>query len=57
MVWDRNLYTARMNLIIINDNLTDLQYKEKIIALQPFLSANGPAMILQEENARHMWHI
>lgn len=54
MVWGGISYTARTNLVIINGNLTGIGYRDEIITphVEPFLNANGPGMILQQDNAR-----
>lgn len=54
MVWGGISCAARMNLVIISGNLTGLRYRDEIKTphVQPFFNANGPGIILQQDNGR-----
>ena len=54
MVWGGISYTGRTDLVVVNGNLTAARYMNQIVDphIIPFLNANGPGFMLQQDNAR-----
>ena len=47
-------YTGRLNLVVANDNLAAVRHRDQIVDpyVLPFLNANGPGFVFQQDNAR-----
>ena len=54
VVWGGISYTGRTDLVVVNANLTADRYMNLIVDpyIIPFLNANRPGFVLQQDNAR-----
>ena len=59
MIWGGISHTGRTDLVIVNGNITAMRYRDEIVGphVVPFLRANGPGMLFQQDNAHPMWQM